>query len=235
MTKQSEIYDPAFFEFHKRWEPEYEHIAGWLCSWLDFDSAIDLGCGNGYIVAGLKRRGKAAVGFEVALDSARPFVPESIRDEFVLDRDFLRERPVQADLVVCTEVAEHLTPAEGRRLINVIARSTKKWCFFTAATPGQGGHHHMNEQPHEYWIRKMQRHGMRLDDIKTHFAKRMLSEKVTAMSWIPRNVMIFQQTIDHVARRKLFDKLLLTSGRAAVSSDVQSRTEDETDDPASPI
>jgi hypothetical protein len=102
---------------------------------------------------------------------------------------------VRADLVVCTEVAEHLGQREGNRLVRVIAASAVKWVFFTAATPGQGGHHHVNEQPHEYWRRKFERNGMSLDNIKTHMARRILGERMPAMNWIPKNVMVFGHTI----------------------------------------
>jgi SAM-dependent methyltransferase len=186
------IYGDDFFAFHRRWEPDYRHVADWLDAFLDWDTALDLGCGNGYIVASLRRAGRDAAGIEVARDAALPHMPADVRDH-VYDHDFLRHPLDPADLVICTEVAEHITKAEGRRLVRVIARTARKWAFFTAATPGQGGHHHVNEQPHEYWVRKFQRAGMRLDDIKTHFARRILGEKMKTVSWIPKNVLIFQQ------------------------------------------
>jgi hypothetical protein len=33
----------------------------------------------------------------------------------------------------------------------------------THAVPGQGGHHHVNCQPAEYWIEKMRKRNYRLD------------------------------------------------------------------------
>jgi SAM-dependent methyltransferase len=183
-------YDSAFFSFCTRWEADYGAVADWLQAFLDFDSALDLGCGNAYVVAGLRRAGRQAVGVEVARDAALPFMPADVR-EFVGGYDFLRVRPEPADLVICTEVAEHLFQREGKRLVRVIAQAARKWVFFTAATPGQGGHHHVNEQPNEYWIRKFQRNGMRLDDIKTHFARRILGEKLKDAKFLAKNAMIF--------------------------------------------
>jgi hypothetical protein len=188
------LYDDAFFAFHRRWEHEYAALSDWLCAFLDFDSAIDLGCGNAYVVAGLRRAGRSAIGVELFRDAALPHMPEDVR-EFVSGYDFLRRPPVRADLVVCTEVAEHVGQREGNRLVRVIAASAVKWVFFTAATPGQGGHHHVNEQPHEYWRRKFERNGMSLDNIKTHMARRILGERMPAMNWIPKNAMIFGHTI----------------------------------------
>jgi hypothetical protein len=185
-------YDASFFSFCTRWAEDYYHVADWLCAFLDFDSALDLGCGNAYIVSGLRRAGRKAFGCEVARDAALPFMPTDVR-EYVTQHDFLRGGGLQTvDLIVCTEVAEHLTQREGSRLVRNIAAIAQKWAFFTAATPGQGGHHHVNEQPNEYWIRKFQRRGMRLDDIKTHLARRILGETLKDAKFLAKNAMVFK-------------------------------------------
>jgi hypothetical protein len=185
------VYDAAFFEFCTRWEHDYYAVADWLLAFLDFDTAIDFGCGNAYIVARLRREGRQAFGVEVALDAALPSMPADVR-EFVAGYDFLRVRPTPADLVICTEVVEHLDPRNGTRLINALARATGKWLFFTAATPGQGGHHHVNEMPNDHWIRRLQRRGLQLDDLMTHMARRILGERLKDAKFLAKNAMIFK-------------------------------------------
>jgi hypothetical protein len=54
-------------------------------------------------------------------------------------------------LVICTEVAEHLPANVASQLVSHLV-SLSDVILFTAATPGQGGRHHLNEQPHSYWV-----------------------------------------------------------------------------------
>jgi hypothetical protein len=49
--------------------------------------------------------------------------------------------------VICTEVAEHLLAEHADALIENIDRAAAEWVFFTAATLGQRGFGHVNEQP----------------------------------------------------------------------------------------
>jgi 2-polyprenyl-3-methyl-5-hydroxy-6-metoxy-1,4-benzoquinol methylase len=53
------------------------------------------------------------------------------------------------DVSFSLEVAEHIPPELGERLVEVLCRSTN--VVFTAAHPGQGGTGHINEQPRAYW------------------------------------------------------------------------------------
>ncbi len=55
---------------------------------------------------------------------------------------------------MCTEVAEHLPESAADTLVETIVRHAKELILFSAATPGQGGYRHINEQPHEYWEKK---------------------------------------------------------------------------------
>lgn len=74
----------------------------------------------------------------------------------------LTKAPVitKVDLVHCQEVVEHI---EEQFLDNLIKsfRSGKIVCM-THAFPGQGGHHHVNEQPTEYWIHNLSNSGFSL-------------------------------------------------------------------------
>lgn len=64
------------------------------------------------------------------------------------------------DLVVCLEVAEHLPPWHGRRLVRFLSHWNA--VVFSAAQPGQGGVWHLNEQPPAYWLRRFATEGLRL-------------------------------------------------------------------------
>ena len=81
---------------------------------------------------------------------AHCFIPRDLTQPVFLDCKF--------DLLLCLEVAEHLPANKAEHLVKTCA-SHSNTIFWSAATPGQGGYHHVNEQPHEYWIEKFAAHG----------------------------------------------------------------------------
>lgn len=66
-------------------------------------------------------------------------------------------------LVLCLEVAEHLSPDAGDHLIRELSRVAKR-VLWSAAIPGQGGDGHVNEQWPAYWGERFNQHGFFLTD-----------------------------------------------------------------------
>lgn len=66
-------------------------------------------------------------------------------------------------LVLCLEMAEHVSPASGDRLVAELCRVGAA-VLWSAAIPGQGGDGHVNEQPPAYWNERFNRHGWFLVD-----------------------------------------------------------------------
>jgi SAM-dependent methyltransferase len=98
---------------------------------LRIGSLLDVGCGRGaWLQAWLDAGVPEVFGVDV------PDLP------FDLGRTF--------DLVVCLEVAEHLPPSRSQTLLENLARHGDH-ILFSAATPGQGGAHHVNERPLAHW------------------------------------------------------------------------------------
>ena len=114
------------------------------------DSLLDVGAGHGawaaaWLAAGV-RDVLAMDGDYVARDRlAIPpelFVPHDLTAAFSLGRKF--------DLVQSLEVAEHLPePLASRFVGDLVAHGDV--ILFSAAVPNQGGEHHVNEQPPDYW------------------------------------------------------------------------------------
>ena len=50
------------------------------------------------------------------------------------------------------DVAEHLESKHADFYVECLSSGNAKKLIFTAASPGQGGEGHYNEQPKEYWI-----------------------------------------------------------------------------------
>lgn len=61
----------------------------------------------------------------------------------------------------------------------------------TAATPGQGGTHHVNLQPREYWQENFKSRGYQYDDTAVSDLPNLIDTEVA--DWISNNLMIFQQ------------------------------------------
>lgn len=73
----------------------------------------------------------------------------------------LAETAGRFDLAISLEVAEHLSPPAGQRLITSLC-ALAPVVVFSAAIPGQGGHGHLNEQWPDYWARQFEDCGFKV-------------------------------------------------------------------------
>jgi SAM-dependent methyltransferase len=109
-------------------------------------------------------------------------------------RDFIRNANLEAefsvgerfDLVQCLEVAEHLSPKAAPLLVSSLARHGDV-ILFSAARPGDGGEHHVNEQEPEYWRDLFEAQGLRLYDT----VRPRIAADATIDPWYRYNTFIF--------------------------------------------
>jgi SAM-dependent methyltransferase len=113
-------------------------------------SVVDVGCGSGtwaraYLDAGCDVTGVDGhvVQPDQLLIPVERFQRRDLAQPLSLDRRF--------DLVNCLEVAEHLDPSRGPSFAADLCKLGDV-VIFSAAVPGQGGTHHVNEQWPSYWI-----------------------------------------------------------------------------------
>jgi SAM-dependent methyltransferase len=92
------------------------------------------------------------------------------------------------DLVICSEVAEHLEPVAAQALVGVIARHARSLIVFSAAETGQPGNGHINCQPLHYWLALWQRQGWRPDTIDS-----LGMRAVASLSWLRRNLIVLHR------------------------------------------
>jgi SAM-dependent methyltransferase len=192
-ARADDLYDQAYYDsVDSLAEGSMPVIAGTLASEVGPDSVLDVGCGSGALLAALRERGIPGVGLE---HSAAGIAASRARGLDVRPADLAGDPPVppgRFGAVTCLEVAEHLPPHRAEPLVELLT-SAADAVLFTAATPGQGGTGHLNEQPHEYWIRRFAARGFALDAGATGRLRAEWQARGVAW-WYWRNAMLFRRS-----------------------------------------
>ena len=168
---------------------EFDVVAQAIYRQFRPETAIDVGCGPGMVVDELRILGVDASGYEGSshvVAYANPLVRPFITHADITTLEDLGA----ADLVICTEVAEHLDETDAEGLVALLCSSMSP-IVFTAAPPGQEGHHHVNCQPRHYWVDLFRGHGVRFDNETTiQLAARWGS--LRRLSHMINNLMVFR-------------------------------------------
>jgi SAM-dependent methyltransferase len=149
-------------------------------------SVVDVGCGTGTWLAVFAEHEVADyIGIDgdyvdrsQLLIPPERFVGRDLTKSVELDRRF--------DLAVSLEVAEHLPEVSARVLVGSLVRLAPV-VLFSAAVPGQGGTHHVNEQWPSYWASLFAEHKfVPLDLVRPRIWR---NEEVAW--WYAQNTLIF--------------------------------------------
>lgn len=129
-------------------------------------SAVDFGCGLGTWLKAFKDKGVEEI---LGLDGA--WNDPNLLFQYIKENEFRcvdLEKPIQLDkiydLVISLEVAEHLHEQAADTFVQSLV-DAGKIILFSAATPGQCGFKHVNEQWQSYWVNKFRQHGYKSYDI----------------------------------------------------------------------
>jgi SAM-dependent methyltransferase len=160
-----ELYDEGFFlNFEAEMGQVGPRIAESLVQRLHPKSVIDVGCGSGCALVELNRLGVESTGLEYA-DAGLALCRRKGLNVYKFDLEKDVEFAQVADVALSTEVAEHLPESAADRYVDLLCKIGKT-VVMTAATPGQGGTDHVNEQPNEYWIQKFMAHRFDHDPLR---------------------------------------------------------------------
>lgn len=192
LRTHNEIYDQQYYEGVIEEESAFTApiISESIIREFNPQLAIDVGCGTGNLLAELNRKGVKVLGFEysqAAIDMCRS-KGLSVKKFDLESQESLNEK---ADLVISAEVAEHLPAKCADRFVDLLT-NISDIVLITAATPGQGGIDHVNEQPNEYWIEKFLARNFQYQKELTMKLRQEWQEKQVT-NWYYSNVMVFNR------------------------------------------
>lgn len=152
MTNQSQPYSTDFFKnIQKGALGSAKQVVPLVVNLLHPKSVLDVGCGSGEWLSVFYQDFKISDILGVDgdyMDSSMLAIPPTLFQPRDLTKPLYLNR--KFDLVVSLEVAEHIPFEYADTFVENLTRHGDV-VLFSAAIPGQGGVHHVNEQFPEYW------------------------------------------------------------------------------------
>lgn len=161
--------------------PPFQHIA----ELYKPKSVLDLGCGLGTYLSYFSQSGSKKV---LGVDGF-PMKQGFLREDQYLQHDLSKVLNLNEkfDLVICTEVIEHLPPDKAFQLIETIIGHAGNNIVFSAGQFGQPGDGHINLRPIEYWLHEFSKRGWNPDLFDT-----LAIRSLATFSWLQRNLIVLK-------------------------------------------
>lgn len=151
---------------------------------LGVRSVIDVGCGGGQAAEFFYDGGCDVLGVDGCETGYERLV--------VHDYTTGPYRPRRAfDLCWCCEFVEHVKERYIPHFVTTFLSA--KILLMSHATPGQGGHHHVNCQPSGYWVSLLAPHGFRLDPWLTIACRELAAENAEPRNYFARTGLAFRR------------------------------------------
>ncbi len=190
------FYDARFFDYISDGaRSSAETVVGVLAPLLGTSaSVLDVGCGQGIWAARFAK--ETSVSEVIGVDGAyvdrgklampaESFVSHDLTTPLDLGRSFT--------LALSLEVGEHL-PSEATPVLVDTLADHADIVAFSAAVPGQGGEHHVNERPLDDWRAEFARRGYAAFD----YVRPFLAGRTDVEPWYRYNILLYVK--EEVAR-----------------------------------
>lgn len=167
----------------------YPTLWRWLVDQLEVRSVLDVGCGDGRGALSTFRTAGARV---LGIDGMPSDDPDVLRHDFTEGAPWDPDAGIyRFDLCWSAEFVEHV---EERYLPHYLAAfQACEIVLMTHAVPGQGGWHHVNLKPADYWIGAMAAIGYRLDDELTGQARALATDCPGGYSYFAATGLAFRR------------------------------------------
>lgn len=168
-------------------DSEYPHLGGnrlegepltyssnswqYLVDKLGITSVLDLGSGIGHNVKWFYDKGLRTIAVEGLKQNVDNAIVPTIHHDLTLGE----VQTDLVDLVLCTEVVEHIEEQYIDNLLNSLIKG--KYILMTHGVPGQLGYHHVNCQTSDYWINHLEKKGYILLEKETEAIRELANNE----------------------------------------------------------
>jgi SAM-dependent methyltransferase len=188
LESQLHEYDDNFYRYVGSFAVRSaEQIVPLLTAVLPINTVADFGCGQGAWLSVWRKTGASVLGVDGDYVDQRRLMIEA-RDFRAADLSQPIDLGRRFDVVQSLEVAEHLPADRAENFIGMLT-AHGPLVLFSAAVPGQGGEHHINEQSLEYWRKKFRNRGYGAID----YVRPRVIENHQIQHWYRYNIVLYSQ------------------------------------------
>jgi SAM-dependent methyltransferase len=206
------IYNSDFFaewgKTNRKYISSAEVISNFLFEQFRPRRMMDLGCGCGVYSSLFGELGVDVV----SIDGVMPPHPYAFDVDIHL-RDITK--PIENnwgdfDLCLCFDVGEHIFEKDSDAFLKNATLFADR-LLLSCAPKGQGGLHHVNEQPKRYWIKRLAEHGFGYNRKRTGIICEAFKILRPRLMWMGEHISVYERMLPpcdkvfvakHVARLK---------------------------------
>jgi SAM-dependent methyltransferase len=170
----------------------YPDLWRWLVEEQGVRSVLDVGCGDGTAVKFFEGLGCRVFG----IDGVPQEYPAIVAHDFTVSAyrpsPWPRPFPVaRFDLCWSCEFVEHVEEWFMPNYLDAFRYA--RLLLLTHALPGQGGWHHVNERPREFWVGALAAVGFHLDELLTGQARELAARNEHPLNYFVRTGLAFRR------------------------------------------